>query len=151
MKRQIKKGSTDLPIYVFIQDSTSNTGAGLTGLAYNSPGLTCYYVRALGSATQITLATQTVTGAHSDGGFVEVSAADMPGVYRLDLPDAVVASGVDSVVVMLKGATNMVPGLSEIELVAYDPQDAVPDVNVAQMNGATVLGAGTAGDLWRGS
>lgn len=125
MKLQIKKGSIDISVYVFIPDSSSTTGAGLTGLVFNSAGLTCYYVRPLGSATQLTLATQTVTGAHSDGGFVEVSSTNMPGLYRLDLSDTIVSSGVNSVVVMLKGATNMPPVSLEIELVAYDPQDTV--------------------------
>src|ERR1044072_2001037 len=124
MKLKIKKVSTDVTIYLFIQDSSSTAGAGLTGLVYNSASLVCYYVRPLGSATQLTLATQTVTGAHSDGGFVEVSSSNMPGVYRLDLSDAIVASGVNSVTLLLKGATNMAQLPVEIELVAYDPQDA---------------------------
>jgi hypothetical protein len=44
----------------------------------------------------------------------------MPGVYRLDLPDAVCATGVPSVVVMLKGATNMSPVVLEIQLTDFD-------------------------------
>jgi len=123
-KNLVKAGSVDQTVYIFIQNSSVTTGAGLTGLVFNSAGLVCYYVRPLGSATQLTLATQTVTGAHSDGGFVEVSSANMPGVYRLDLSDAIVASGVDSVVLVLKGATNMAPVVMEIPLVAIDVQDA---------------------------
>lgn len=92
----------------------------MTGLAYNTASLVCYYVRPLGSATQLALATQTVTGAHSDGGFVEVDATNMPGVYRLDLSDAVCATGVPSVVVMLKGATNLASVLLEIQLTDFD-------------------------------
>lgn len=125
MKLNIKKATTDVTVYVFIQNSSLTTGAGLTGLVYNSSSLVAYYVRPLGSATSISLATQTVTGAHSDGGFVEVDATNMPGLYRLDLPDAVCATGVNSVVVMLKGATNMAPVLLEIQLVSYDPNDTV--------------------------
>lgn len=124
-KLAITKGTTDVTVYLFIQDSSVTTGAGLTGLVYNSASLVAYYVRPLGSATAITLATQTVTGAHSDGGFVEVSSANMPGIYRLDLPDAVCASGVNSAVVMLKGATNMAPVALEVQLTSYDPNDAV--------------------------
>jgi len=48
----------------------------------------------------------------------------MPGVYRLDLPDACLATGVNSVVVMLHGATGMAPCLLEIELTGWDNQDA---------------------------
>lgn len=124
-KLAIKKASTDVTVYLFIQDSSVTTGAGKTGLAYNTSSLVAYYVRPLGSATQLTLATQTVTGAHSDGGFVEVDATNMPGLYRLDLSDAICATGVNSVVVMLKGAANMAPVVLEIQLTSYDPNDAV--------------------------
>lgn len=142
MKLLVKKATTDVTVYVFIQNSSLTTGAGLTGLVFNSASLVCYYVRPLGSATALTLATQTVTGAHSDGGFVEVDATNMPGVYRLDLSDAICATGVNSVVVMLKGATNMAPVLLEIQLVSFDPNDSaamgmtlVP-ANVTQFGGS---------------
>lgn len=125
MKLQILKGSADVTLYVFVPDSASTTGAGKTGIAFNAAGLVASYVRPLGSRTAITLATQTVTGAHSDGGWVEVDATNMPGVYRLDLPDAVCASGVNSVVVFLHGASGMAPVPLEIMLTAVNPQDAV--------------------------
>lgn len=144
-KLLIQKATTDVALYIFIQDSSQTDGRGLTGLVFNSASLTCYYVRPLGSATQLTLATQTVTGAHSDGGFVEVSSTNMPGVYRLDLSDAICATGVNSVVVMLKGAANMAPVVLEIQLVSYDPNDSVPAVDVTQWNGANVASPHTAG------
>ena len=126
MKQLIKVGSTDVTLDVFIQDSSSTIGAGLTGLVFNSASLVCYYRRgALGSATALTLATQTVGGAHSDGGFVEVSAANMPGMYRLDLSDAIVATGVPYVSIMLKGAANMAPVTIELQLTAFDPGGAL--------------------------
>ena len=124
-KLSIKKASTDVSVYVFIQ---SAAGAGVTDLVYNSSGLICYYVRPLAAAAQLTLATQTVTGAHSDGGFVEVSKTYMPGIYRLDLSDAICATGVNSVVVMLSGATGMLPVALEIQLTNFDLNDASPDV-----------------------
>lgn len=132
-KLALKKAATDVTVYLFAQDSSKTTGVGLAGLAYNTASLTAYYVRPLGSATAITLATQTVTGAHSDGGFVEVDATNMPGVYRLDLPDAVCATGVPSVVVMLKGAANLAPVLLEIQLTDFDLNDASPNVTVNDM------------------
>lgn len=124
-KLQILKGSTSVSIYVFIQDSSSQIGSGLTGLVFNSGSLVCYYVRPLGSATQLSLVTQTVTGAWTSGGFVEISSTNMPGVYRLDIADAAIASGVNSVVLVLRGAANMVPCHVELELVAVNPQDSV--------------------------
>lgn len=124
-KLTVKKASTDVTVYIFIQDYTSTLGGGLTGLTFETASLVASYVRPLAARAALTLATQTVDGAHSDGGFVEVDATNMPGVYRLDLPDAVCATGVNSVVVMLKGAANMAPVLIEIQLSSYDPNDAV--------------------------
>lgn len=84
-------GDTDQTIYVRLRDST--TGLAKTGLAYNSAGAVCSYVLPGAARAAITLATQTVTGAHSDGGFVEVDSTNCKGLYRLDLPDAAIASG----------------------------------------------------------
>jgi len=120
-KLTLKKALTDVTVYLFVQDSSKTTGEGLTGLAYNTANLVASYVRPLGSRTAITLATLAeVTSAHTDGGFKEIDATNMPGVYRLDLPDAVCATGVPSAVVMLKGASNMTPVLLEIQLTDFD-------------------------------
>lgn len=135
-KLALRAGATSKTVYLFINDSSSTVGAGLTGLAYNTASLVASYVRPLGSRVAITLATQTVTGAFSSGGFVEVDATNMPGLYRLDLPDAAIASGVDSVVVMLKGATNMAPAVLEIQL-ANSPSD------LRAVNGYTFTGDGS--------
>lgn len=127
-KFNVKKGTTSRIEYVFVQDSSSTTGGGKTGLAYNTAGLTAYYARPGGSATSITLATQTVTGAYSSGGFVEVDATNMPGVYRFDVPDACFATGVDKCVLMLKGAANMAPLPLEYQLddnIVKDTYDVV--------------------------
>ena len=134
-KLAIKKDLTGVALYLFIQNSSVSTGAGLTGLVFNSASLVAYYVRPLAAATAITLATQTVTGAFSSGGFVEVDATNMPGVYRFDVPNAAIATGVNSVVVMLKGATNMAPVVLEIDLVAYDPQSAT-NLGLSQIDAA---------------
>jgi len=120
MTWQIAAGSTDVTINVFIENKTLNDGSGLTGLAFNTGSLTCYYIRPGANAAIINLATQTVTGAHSDGGFVEIDAANMPGIYRLDLPDAVVASGVGTVQIMLQGAANMADTVIEIQIDLVD-------------------------------
>jgi len=121
-KQTILKGDTSRIEYIFIPDSTVTTGAGKTGLVFNSAGLVAYYVRTQAAAVAITLATQTVTGAFSSGGFVEVDATNLPGIYRFDPPDACFASGVDKVVIMLKGATGMAPVPMEYQLSGYDPE-----------------------------
>lgn len=131
MKLILKKASTNVTVYVFVQDSSATDGSGLTGLVWNSASLVASQVRPLAARVVITLATQTVTGAHLDGGFVEVDATNMPGVYRLDLPDAVCATGVDSVLVLLKGATNTAPVVLEIQLTDFDLNDASPEVTLA--------------------
>src|SRR5215469_12522893 len=41
----IKKGTTSKLVHIFIQDSSSTTGAGLTGLTSGSTGLVCYRAR----------------------------------------------------------------------------------------------------------
>lgn len=114
----ITADSTDQSITVFIPDSSSTTGAGLTGLAWNSGSLTCYYQRGhTGTATALALADLATIGtAHADGGFKAVDGTNMPGVYRLDLSDAIVASGVQFVTLHLKGATNMVPVTVRLKL-----------------------------------
>jgi len=121
--RQIDKGTTAQTLYLFVQDTSSAVGGGLTGLAYNSSGLTCYYVRSLGSSTVVSLATQTVTGSWASSGFVEVDATNQAGIYRLDPPDAALASGADFVTFYLKGATDMMPVVLSIELLDVNVSD----------------------------
>lgn len=125
MKMTIKKGTTSKLIQVFIQDTSVTTGAGLTGLVFNTASLTAYYYReGAASATAISLATMTL-GTWATSGFVVVDGTNMPGVYQIGIPDAAIASGANSVTILLKGATNMAPCVLEIDLVAYDPTDGV--------------------------
>lgn len=84
-------------VYVGLVDSS--TGLPKTGLVFNSGGALAYYTRPRASATAITLATQTVTGAWSAGGFVEVDAVNAKGLYRLDLPTAATATAADYAIV----------------------------------------------------
>jgi len=145
-------GQTSQSVYIFIQDSSSTTGAGLTGLVFNTSGLTAYYVRTLGSSTQITLATLSLaTSAYSSGGFKEIDATNMPGVYRLDLPNAAIAAGADSVTVYLRGATNMAPCVFNLDLTAWNNQDGVHGglsclPNTACTTNASLLTSGTGTD-----
>lgn len=129
MKLEVKTGSTNVSILVFIQDSSSTVGAGLTGLAYDTSNLVCYYAKGANTApVQVTLATQTSTGAHADGGFVEKDSTNMPGVYRLDLPDACFTGSHNTCIVMLKGAANMAPVALEIQNTSFSPATAGVDM-----------------------
>ena len=123
----VTKGSTNYTCYIDVLQDNSGTNPGdpLTGLVYNSTSLVCYYVRPLAAAVQLTLATQTVTGAHSDGGFVEISSANAPGKYRLDLSDAVVASGVDVVSIELSGFADLAPHTIHVVLTSMNMFDSV--------------------------
>ena len=123
--RVIKKGAVDQTLYFDILDSASTTGGRKTTIAYDASGLKAYYTRAGAAAAEITLATQTAAGTHSDGGWVAVHDTNSPGLYRLDLPDAVCAAGVDAAVVTVFGAAGMVQASIEIQLVAVDVQDSV--------------------------
>lgn len=124
MKLSLVQGTTSKTVKIFIQDSTSTSGSGLTGLTSASAGLTAYYVIENGGSTAaITLSAGTL-GTWSSGGFIVVDGTNMPGVYELGIPNAAL-TGAKSVIVMLKGATNMAPVLLEIELTAVNNQDAV--------------------------
>jgi hypothetical protein len=150
MKLSITVGSTSQTVNILVLDSSSTSGAGLTGLVYNSGSLVAYYVLPRAAAAAITLATQTVTGAYSSGGFVEISSSNVPGLYRLDIPDAALASG-RFVTIMLKGAANMAPVALEIELTGWNNQDAVHGgmsalPNTACTTNASLLTSGTGTD-----
>ena len=142
MKLSLKAGTTSKLIDLFIQDSSSTTGAGLTGLVYNTASLTGYYYReGAASAVAITLATMTL-GTWATGGFVVIDGTNMPGCYQLGIPDAALAAGAQSVIVMLKGATNMAPLVLEIELTAIDNQDSVRAGLTALPNAAAEAAGG---------
>lgn len=148
MKLSIQVASTSQTVNIFIRDSSSTTGGGLTGLVFNTASLTAYYALPRATPVAITLATlAAVTSAYSSGGFKELDATNMPGWYRLDIPDAALASG-RFVSLHLKGATNMAPLPIEIELTGWNNQDAVrggltalPNANAAASGGLVVLGA----------
>jgi len=90
----IKAGSTSVSLRV-------NLGAQ-SGLAFDTAGLTAYYWRQGGSKTAITLATlAAINSAYSSGGFKEVNSGDVPALYRLDVPDAALATGADWVTVVV--------------------------------------------------
>lgn len=130
MKLLRKVGVTSEIWQIFIADSSSSTGAGLTGLAYNSASLTAYYHRDTDTtATAITLATMTV-GTFTSSGFKEIDATNMPGWYQFCPPNAALASGAKSCAFHLKGATNMAPLPIEVDLQG--------DVNVTHAAGTAV-------------
>lgn len=107
--RTFVAGNSNVTEYIFISQLYGDAGIGLTGLAHNTSGLTAYYVRPLGSPTQINLVSQTTTGSWTSSGFKEVDGTNMPGIYRIDVPNAVFTAGVTEAMIFLKGANNMNP------------------------------------------
>jgi hypothetical protein len=91
-------GVTDRSILVFIPDPASNDGSGLTGLAHSA--ITVSYTRVetdndvvVTDVTSSLSALTNLTDAHADWGWKEVSNTLAPGLYRLDVADAVFAAG----------------------------------------------------------
>ena len=78
---------------------------GATGLTFATSGLAAYYVRNQSAPVAITLVTQTATGAWTSGGFAEIDSSLVPGVYRLDVPDAAFAAGASDVTIVVRGAS----------------------------------------------
>jgi len=117
--RQIKKGATDRSVTIRIIDATD--GSPETGVVYNTSGIDLWYRREGATKTSITEASlAALDTAHTDGGIIHIG----DGYYRLDLPDAAWATGANHV--MIGGAvTDMIVIGQEVQLVNYDPEDAV--------------------------
>ena len=114
----MKAGVADRTVVLYAFDNT--TGLPKVDLSYNSSGIDLKYWKVGANAVvDITEATQTVNGAHSDGGFVAIG----NGYYRLDLPDAATADGTGTLV--FGTATGYTFVGVYIELVAYNPADTV--------------------------
>lgn len=144
----VTKGTTSVILPLSIYDSSSATGAKLPGLVFNSASLTAYYNRtgAAGAAVAITLVTAT-KGTWVSGGFIAIDGTNMPGDYELHIPDAALVTGVDTVLIQLKGAADMVPINVKILLTAIDFQTGLStdaDIALATLTIQTSLG-GAAG------
>ena len=94
-------------IYTVAQGSTFQTielYLGATGLTPTSAGLVAHYVRSKSAPVQIPLVAQTPTGSWVSGGFCEISASTVPGLYRLDVPNGAFADGAENVTIYVRGA-----------------------------------------------
>lgn len=95
---EILIGTTDRTILIFIPDPASTDGSGKTGLV--AANLTVSYQRVetdndvtITDVTSSLNNLSTLTDAHNDWGLLEVSSTLAPGEYRLDVADALFASG----------------------------------------------------------
>jgi len=141
--RQILKGSTNISIDLYIKDDTAFTPE--TAVVWNSAGIDLKYRREGAATVDITEASlSALTDAHADGGFLAIGF----GSYRLDVPDAAFATGA-STVTIIGTVTGMIVDPVEIQLVDFDPEDAVrlgltalPNANSDAPGGLPISDAG---------
>ena len=132
----IAPGSTSQSIELYL---------GATGLTASTSGLSARYNRTRTASVSIPLVARTIAQAWTAGGFAEVDSTNMPGIYRLDLPDAALAAGADDVTVVVRGASGtngavMTVKLSSGGLTAAQTASAVWDAQVAGYNTALDFG-----------
>ena len=132
----IAPGSTSQSIELYL---------GATGLTASTTGLSARYNRTRTASVNIPLVARTIAQAWTAGGFAEVDATNMPGVYRLDLPDAALAAGADDVTVVVRGASGtngavMTVKLSFGGLTSAETASAVWGASPGPYNNATTMG-----------
>lgn len=132
----IAPGSTSQSIELYL---------GVTGLTSSSAGLSARYNRTRTASVSIPLVARTIAQAWTAGGFAEVDATNMPGVYRLDIPAAALAAGADDVTIVVRGASGtngavMTVKLSSGGLTEAQTASAVWGASPAGYNDATTFG-----------
>ncbi len=137
-----KNGQTSVILRCKLMDSTSTTGAGLTGLTNNSSNLriatiadtessATSYVQSNSPDVQ-TIETISTLGTYAAPSasccrFKEVSSTNHPGVYELQFADARLAvSNAKSLLVTVSGATSLIQADFVIQLQSDDPFIAKP-------------------------
>jgi hypothetical protein len=118
----IKAGMTRKFLLLYAEDAAGG-GAGKTGLTHDTPSATAAYVREGESAARTLRLMPGRVGEWVAGGFVEVDAGLVPGVYQLGAPDEMLAPGSARVLLVLRFPGAVIRPV-DIHLVAYDPEDA---------------------------
>ena len=150
----IKPGATNVTVNVYFADiptigwGATGNSAPKTGLLFSNieTGGSASYQRQGGARVDFTLVTQTAAGAHTDGGFVLIDDTNMPGLYRLDVPDAAFASGVDFATIHLVAASanNAIMRPVEVSIVDYGTATAVAAIPTTAMRGTDNAATATA-------
>lgn len=122
MSDKVKKGTANVTRYIMLRDSE----AGTPETGYTITDLDLSYLRAGSdhSAKVDATALGSVDAAHSDNKMIEVDSTLFPGLYRVDWPDAAFVTGVSKVYLSVTGS-GLDPAIEEVQLVNYDPDDAV--------------------------
>ena len=128
----ITAGSTNVSLYVYFVDDDGGTAPGepTTGKLFSDieTGGSASYMRQGAARTDFTLVTlASASAAHTDGGFILVDDTNMPGLYRVDVPDATFATGVDFAVIQLvmASANNSIMRPLLVDLTDVDLRDSV--------------------------
>lgn len=157
---KIEAGATNVSLFVYFVDDVGGTNAGepTTGLLFSDieTGGAGSYARQGAARVDFELFTlASASAAHTDGGFILLDDTNMPGIYRLDVPDAAFATGVDMAIVQLVAAsgknTVMRPLWIELGTIQTDLDNAtdglgalktlIDTVNTDLANGTDGLGA----------
>jgi len=153
MKVVIPKGSTSRILTVFIQDSSSTTGAGLGSLTQAS-SITGGYVREGGTGVALAVdedvTTEGTYQAPSTAAHVRIGtpANMISGIYELHFHNDLWATGAETVTIGLSGASNMAPLTIEVQL--SDPvrglgaPTALPNAAAEASGGLATLSAAQA-------
>jgi hypothetical protein len=115
----VRSGSTGRSFFVHAH---TPSGEGVTGIDPELPGVAAAFVREGEPHARAIALTAGEPGTWVAGGFVEVDPRLLPGVYRVSLPDAMLAAGSPRAMLVLSLPGAVVEPL-EVDLVAYDPQD----------------------------
>lgn len=105
----VKAGSTSVSVVIQLQ--TTDTSAPITGIAHTDL-TSASYIRQGGVRTAITLsALAAVNSVFSAGGWKELDGTNLPGLYRLDVPDGAFATGAEWVIVTVADGSTIAPDL----------------------------------------
>lgn len=117
----IQAGTTSRLVLLHATDAGS-PGRGATGLAHDAAGAVAAYVRDEDGVANAIPLRPGRPGEHAPGGFVEIDATLLPGVYQFGLPDEMLAEGAKRSLLHVRFDGAVVDPV-EITLVAYDPLD----------------------------
>jgi hypothetical protein len=125
--REVLIGQTDYTVLVKIIGTDGAPESGLTEASIDLAYSRVETDHDVTTADVTPAALSALTDAHTDWGFEEVSSTDHPGLYRLDIADAVFASGAWEAVVTITDASGTDFYAVDIgfRLVAFNPLDGV--------------------------
>lgn len=154
-KLSILAGATSQSFNIFVQDSSATVGTGLAGIAPAGGALLAnfkaYYSFSGANAASVAISLAVlaaVNSAWSSAGIVEIDATNMKGVYRVDIPNAALATAKGrSVTVFFYGGTNVAPVALDIELTSFDNQTAIASTGDTFTRLGAPAGASVSADI----